>query len=127
MNKREQAQFEHNMLQEIRASNRTSTHYNCIRINLGNKKATSLMEDPHEWMKCQVVWELRRRGHKVMTEVIFLSGFRADIVDLTAGVIYEILLSETDEQFKEKLKTYPTVFEVRKIRANQTFSALLLD
>jgi len=38
------------------------------------------------------------------------------VLDLTSGVVYEILCSETDEMFDEKIKKYPKELEIVKVR-----------
>ena len=45
-----------------------------------------------------------------------MNGSRADVVDLSGGVIYEVLCSEKEESYDEKVKKYPEEFEVVKAR-----------
>ena len=55
------------------------------------------------------------KDHKFIIEGIFLNGIRCDIIDLTDGVIYEILNSEDDKKFNEKVKRYPKELRIIKI------------
>lgn len=59
--------------------------------------------------------ELKECGHEFITEAIFKNGARCDILDLTEGTIYEILNTETEEEFKEKIKNYPQELKIIKI------------
>jgi len=101
-------------LNEIRISNRSGSHVNCFRYFPNNT-------DKHEDMKYAVFKYLRKIGHDVIVEAIFENTARADIVDLTNGMIYEIIYSETKEECKEKVRFYPDIFEVRIIDAKQPF------
>ena len=60
-----------------------------------------------------------------MTEVIFENGGRADIFT-SEGIIYEILHTETEEKFNEKLTLYPKELEVRKIYTKDKWDEKLL-
>ena len=51
-----------------------------------------------------------------ITEAIFNNNSRADLVDLSSGVIYEILFSEKDEDCDKKVKNYPKKFRIIKIK-----------
>lgn len=62
--------------------------------------------------------DLKENSHEFLTEAIFKSGKRCDVLDLTDGTIYEILHSETDEMFEEnKAETYPDEFRLVKVKA----------
>ena len=65
---------------------------------------------------------LKNSNHDFITEAIFNNNSRADVVDLTDGVIYEILCSETEENFEEKIKKYPINFKVIKVKVNSESS-----
>ena len=60
--------------------------------------------------------ELKDLGHMFVTEAIFNNGGRGDIADLTSGEIYEILVSENEENFEEKIKKYPDEFKMIKVK-----------
>ena len=90
------------------------TDLNKFKINLGNTYV-------HELAKFKLFWELRQQGHDVVVEGIFNNGKRADIIDLTEGVIYEILKSETLEKAKKKVENYPEYFEVKFIEVKENF------
>jgi len=95
-------------------SNRSGSHCGCFRDSVSNT-------DEHEDTKYKVFRWLRKKGYTVMTEVIFNNGKRADVLDITNGVVYEILKSETLKECKEKVKAYPNELEVRYVDANKPF------
>jgi len=103
----------------IRFHNKSGSHWNCYRYSTANTYE-------HEMRKSQVFMELRKRQIDVMTEVIFESGGRADIVT-SEGIIYEILHSESIEKFNEKLTKYPRQLEIRKIHTKDSWDPSLLD
>ena len=92
-------------LQYIRLSNRK---LNCLRWHNNESRE-------HIIKKLDICRCLKRRNHIFITEAIFLDGSRADIVDLTSSVIYEVLVSEKEESLEEKKKRYPKVFGIVKI------------
>lgn len=53
--------------------------------------------------------------HDFLTEAIFLNGSRCDVFDITEGVVYEIVHSETEEQLREKIMKYPPELAVMKV------------
>lgn len=107
-------------LNEIRISNRSGSHINCIRVFPNNSFE-------HEQTKFLVCMKLAEWGHDFVTEAIFNDGKRADIIDLKKGIIYEVMKSETDEKFNLKLSQYPEIFEVRSIDANKEFNEDMLN
>lgn len=106
-------------LSEIRFSNRCGSHLNCFRYFKNNSKK-------HEITKFLVFLTLRDWNHDVFTEAIFLNGCRADIIDVSEGIIYEIINTEKEKSLKEKIKNYPNIFEVRRIDANKEFEEKML-
>jgi hypothetical protein len=92
-------------LQHIRISNRK---LNCLRWGSNETKE-------HILKKLEICIELKELEHEFITEAIFNNGGRADVIDLTSGIIYEILCSEDEIKFEEKIKKYPEEFEVVKI------------
>jgi hypothetical protein len=72
----------------------------------------------HETTKTQVVYWLLKNGWKVWTEIEFVNnGGRADIVCISGGIGYiiEILCSESEERYNNKLSKYPREFKMLKI------------
>jgi len=106
-------------LEEIRFSNRSGSHVNCIRIFPNNTLE-------HEHTKFMVCWTLRKWGHDFITEPIFNNNKRADVIDLSEGIVYEIIKSETEAKLADKTETYPDVFEIRKVDANIQFNEKML-
>jgi len=65
-------------------------------------------------MKCYL---LLKEGHQIVTEGIFAGGKgRADIIDLTEGIVFEVLCSEQEENILKKMNKYPLPIETIKAR-----------
>ena len=96
-------------LQLIRMSNRFGSQRNVLRWSNGETKE-------HILKKLEICIELKEWGHEFITEAIFKEGARCDVLDLTEGTVYEILCSETEEKYEEKIQNYPEEFSVIKIR-----------
>jgi len=107
-------------LNELKFSNRTGSHIDCFRGSPGGET------DKHLDMKYNVWKQLRKWGHDVFTEAIFNNGKRADVIDMTTGIIYEITHTETLKELQAKVENYPDIFEVRQIKADQEFKEELL-
>lgn len=107
---RQKYKYQHlrNSLNLVRFSNRCGSHMNCIRFSLGESRQ-------HIAKKVELCTMLREMKHDFLTEAIFLNGSRCDILDITAGVVYEVLHSETEEQLAEKVKHYPEQLTVMKV------------
>lgn len=107
MNARERQQRRQLFRQHIHHSSRM--HINCFRFNSGNRPE-------HEQAKFDIFCELRRLGHEVITECEFSNegqGYkygRADVVDLTDGVIFEVAVTEAEASLAAKEMKYPAVF-----------------
>src|SRR3989344_8817081 len=97
-----------NNLDYIRFSNRK---LNCLRWH--NNESYS-----HILKKLDICISLKNSNHDFITEGIFINNSRADIIDLTDGIIYEILVSEEEKDFYEKIKKYPNNFKVIKVKVN---------
>lgn len=97
----------------VRMSNRIGSQTNTLRWS-----ATETKE--HVLKKLEVCMELKEWGHEFLTEAIFKDGARCDVLDLTEGTIYEILCSETEERFEEKIKNYSEELTIIKIRCEKT-------
>lgn len=72
----------------------------------------------HFIVMCSIVWKLINQGYEVFTEVTFNNGKRADIVAISldnCGYIIEVLESETDKRFNQKLNDYPIEWEMIKV------------
>ena len=61
----------------------------------------------HFLAKCLLCWEAMLEKKKFVTEARFENGKRADILILDDCEAWEILGTETVEQFKSKQETYP--------------------
>lgn len=88
----------------IRISNRK---INCIRI--GSETLEHAIE------KLKICYELQGLGHHYITEGIFESGVRCDILDLDTGEIFEVLKSEKLEDCRNKIMNYPKGLRLRYV------------
>ena len=96
-------------LQHIRISNRSGSHVNCLRI----QNNCSVV---HNDKIIELAKEFLRNHIPFVTEAIFKNNSRCDILLPATFEIIEILHSETDERFSKKIKNYPDVFTIRKVR-----------
>ena len=104
MNSNKQAKINEAM-NYVRLGNRG--HINCIRLN-------SSCSDPHNIKIIELCSEYLRMGIPFVTECIFKDGSRCDILLPATFEIIEVMVTETEERFKEK--HYPGVFDVRKVK-----------
>ncbi len=93
-------------LQYIRISNRK---LNCLRWHNNETRE-------HIIKKLDICRWLKEINHVFITEAIFVNNSRADIVDLSGGVIYEILFSEKEKDCDMKIKKYPEEFRIVKVK-----------
>lgn len=112
--------FPRQCLDTIRFGNRSGSHEGCLRISTSNTYE-------HEFRKFQVFYELRKRGFWVLSECIFENGSRADILDASNGIIYEVLHTETEKEADEKFAKYPTCFQIRYVKTSDPWRPELLD
>jgi len=94
----------------VRHPNACGSHRNCVRISAANSLT-------HETAKLALVHMLIKDGHEVLTEAIFCTGGRADVLDLDTGDVYEIVASETEEQLVRKCASYPHGLRVIMVKA----------
>lgn len=82
-----------------------------------NEIRSSETESPeHKAIKERICAELLEQGHSFMTEAIFVTGGRADILVLDQFKIIEIAVSETEESLKEKALLYPPGLDIEVVR-----------
>lgn len=92
---------------------------NLCMFRRSNRQTNSLRwgsneTDNHIQTKLEVCKALKNKGHDFMTEGIFLTGERCDVVDLVEGIVYEVLDSESLEEFEVKKSKYPMlVFAIK--------------
>jgi len=73
-----------------------------VKINIHNTFT-------HELAKFLLCWEIAKEGKRFVTEAIFENNKRADILILDDEEAWEILHTETVEEFKKKLDEYPVM------------------
>ena len=98
-------------MREIRISNKVGSHRNCIRINVNNSIE-------HEITKLKICYDLIKCGKEVFTEAVFVNGSRADILVLDDHKVIEVLNSEKEDDCLEKVKNYPSLFELEMVKVN---------
>ena len=94
-------------LEEIRQSNKSGSHVNCIRLNAS-------CSDVHNAEIIARCLEYLKLGVPFMTEAIFHNGQRCDIINLSTQEIHEIMVSESESRFAAKI--YPELFKITKVR-----------
>lgn len=97
MNKLALQRQRNNVARLIRQSNRNK---NVLRWSINET-------DAHIQAKLDVCKFLKKLGHEFYTEAIFADGSgRADVIDADAGIIIEVLESESKESIDKKIKKY---------------------
>ena len=96
-------------LNTVRQSNRS---INVLRTSTSESYA-------HVRKKEDIVNRLLSLKHNFITEAIFEKGGRADVLDLTEGIIYEVVHSESMQSIKDKMEVYPKMFQVVVVRTNE--------
>lgn len=92
-------QFKINMaLRDLPPTSRKAQ--DAVKIEAGNTI-------PHEMLKFLICYILTNHKRSYVTEARFLLGGRADVYDLTGKVVYEVLHSEKEENFEDKIRKYP--------------------
>lgn len=109
MNNRERWKIINQALQEIRISNRNGSHVNCLRLHNNNS-------DIHNDKIIAVAKEFMKMNIPFMTEAEFIMGGRADLINLFTHEIYEIMVTESDESIENKIRNYPSLFKVIKVK-----------
>lgn len=94
-------------LAQVRQSNKSGSHVNCIRLN----HSCSDQHNDEIVKRCR---EALKLGIPFVTEAIFINGQRCDILWPVSHSIDEIMVSETEEDFKKK--KYPDIFRINKVR-----------
>jgi hypothetical protein len=85
-------------------------------INLIKGSGIPAESDSHFLAKCKKCKELLNNGHRFVTEARFkYNKGRADILDITEGIIFEVVNSETEESLIKKKAKYPLPFEIIKV------------
>lgn len=90
-------------------------------VRLGNRKIGEVRysesESTEHWKKKQQICsELSKQGKEFITEAIFKTGGRADILVLDEFLAIEIMKSEEDESIEKKKENYPDGIKIKKVR-----------
>lgn len=85
----------------------------CYNRDINKFKDANNNTDIHDLVKYLVFRELKKQGHEVIVEARFLyNKGRADILDLTERIVYEIVMTEKEESILRKKQDYPLPLEV---------------
>ena len=111
MNKRKIEEKRREIINLIRPSNRSGSHAGCFR-------AYASESEEHIRKKFEVWLTLSKLGFEVYTESILNDNKRPDILAVKNGrmFIYEIIESETEEECKQKILSYPNAFACHIIK-----------
>ena len=96
-------------LREVRFTNKSGSHVGCIRLSAS-------CSDTHNLAITKRCIELNRLKVPYITEAIFHSGDRADLINLFTHEVEEFTHSETDKMFEEKKHRYPKMFTLKQVR-----------
>ena len=110
MNQLELQQFR-NKVKQLTTSYHTKE--NVIYLNSHNSW-------PHERIKCQICYELRKQNKSFVTEAP-LKGGKADILVLDDAQIIEILYSETLQKAEWKVRKYPKGLEIIAVTSAEEY------
>ena len=82
---------------------------NEIRVSSGESKA-------HQQKKTEICQRLQSEGKHFITEAIFKTGGRADILCLDNFTAIEVVSSETNESIMRKAQAYPDGIKIQVVR-----------
>jgi len=97
------------LIQNIRFSNRSGSHTNCVRLFKNNTYE-------HEHAKFELTWKLLKQGFEIWTECIFNNGKRVDVLAIKEGKgwIIEIETDKSKKEMERKIlskQSYPKEFD----------------
>lgn len=101
----------HEALRYLKFSNKSGSHVNCLRLH-------NNCSEIHNRKIIELALEFSKNNIPFITEAEFAAPYagRADIINLATHDIYEIMSSETDEILEAKIKKYPEIFKIVKVR-----------
>ena len=74
----------------------------------------------HELLKCQIIYLLKKAKHKVVAEAEFKNHAGvADVLDACCLVCYEVLNTETIEDFEDKKSYYPKFLKLIPVKVGE--------
>jgi len=117
MNWRNRLKKENENKQLVRISNR---QINCLRWSPNETYE-------HAERKLSICYWLKKHHFKFITEAIFNDGVRADILDLSRSIVFEVMKTENLTKALKKLNTYPKQLEIRFIDSNKPFKEKELE
>lgn len=122
MNKKQLGYERRNAARFFEFTNISGSHRNCLRLSTANTKE-------HELKKFEICWELLKEGKHFLVEAKFAPPYSGcpDIVVLDTYTVIEILHSENEDDCKEKIKKYPSIFAVEMVKAKSEKKELKKD
>ncbi len=90
-------------------------------VRLGNREKNKVRYSEGEGKKHIAIKEaicekLEKDGHEYITEAIFRTGGRADILVLDEFKVIEVAVSESESSLNEKAKHYPKGIKMQVVR-----------
>lgn len=90
-------------------------------VRLGNRKINAVRigrneSKTHQEIKKQICQRLEQAGRQFITEAIFKTGGRCDILNLDDFLAIEIVCSETEHSLADKRRKYPIGIKIGVIR-----------
>lgn len=90
-------------------------------VRTSNRIINQIRESPsespsHKLIKESVCEELRKQNKSYITEAIFKTGGRADILVLDDFIAIEIACTESEESIERKKELYPEGIKIKVIR-----------
>lgn len=86
-----------------------TSHINCIRLNPANTLE-------HEFKKVELCWDMLKNNQEFITEARFKCGVRADIFEINAGIVWEVMHTEKEKSIQEKIEKLPKHIQLIKIK-----------
>lgn len=94
----------------------------CLRLVKESNRKLNIIRwgenesEPHRVKKVEICTALEKEGKHYVTEAIFKTGGRADILVLDDFTVIEIAASESEDSLQEKAKKYPPGIKLEVIR-----------
>ncbi len=90
-------------------------------IKYGDPKISIANTVFHEMAKCKLIYLIKKEypKKKILCEVVFKNGKRADVLVLDDMRVYEVLHSETTKECLSKIESYPDELDIVMVRSEE--------
>lgn len=99
----------------------TINHYSLSGNKINFVKCWKGTSYEHWRTLSDIAWKLINQGYDIMTEVDFKTTGRADLVAINLcgdGYIIEVLHTENEREFDNKVSKYPSIFHIVKVKTS---------